>query len=101
MQSTSIDTFYAQVAADAALCYQLTTGATSRDELIARAVAEGQSRGYTFGHEEAAQWLAQRRAAADAQTPVSQELSDEQLEAVAGGKEPYGKYDGYEQIRFY
>ena len=91
MQPTSIDSFYAQIAADPALQQQLTGGATSRAEVIERAVAQAQRQGHTFSPEETAQWLAQRTAAAASSAP--EELSDEQLEVVAGGKDRLNKVD--------
>ncbi len=90
MQPTSLDSFYAHIAADPALQQQLTAGTPRSEELVARAVAEGQRRGYIFSPAEVAQWLAQRSAAA---ASVPEELSDEQLEVVAGGKDRLNKVD--------
>ena len=86
MQSISIDTFYAQVVADPALFQRLSAGALNSDQLLRRAVAEANKQGYTFSDEEIGQWIARRNAEVGEVVLVPEELSDEQLEVVAGGK---------------
>jgi len=81
MSKTNIDLFAAQVAQDPAMQHALTSGVTATAQLVDRAVVAGQQAGLAFTPAEAEAWLAEHiRNAADG------ELSDVQLESVAGGK---------------
>lgn len=81
MSQTNVDLFYAKLNADPAALSALTSGATSPADLVERAVAAGQAQGLPFTAAEAESWLAQQYAVSD-----DGELSDLQLEGVAGGK---------------
>jgi len=91
MSQANIDLFAAKVAQDPALLSALTAGATAPAEFVERAVAAGQEAGLPFTPAEAEAWLV-------AQTSIdkSGELSDVQLESVAGGgfKGIYGDLKG-------
>lgn len=91
MSQTNIDLFAAKVSQDHALLSALTAGVTAPTEFVERAVAAGQEAGLPFTPAEAEAWLA-------AQTTIdkSGELSDVQLESVAGGgfKGIYGDLKG-------
>ena len=78
---TNIDSFYRTVAQNPALLSKITTDVSSPDEFIDRAVALAKDEGYAIDRTEAKTWI-------DAQIAANQngELSDVQLEAVAGGK---------------
>lgn len=79
--SSNIDQFYLLVAKNPAMASALTANVPTQDELIARAVAMGKENGLAFSQEEARAWLE-----VQATAERSGELSDVQLEAVAGGK---------------
>lgn len=81
MSQTNIDLFAAKVAQDHALLSALTTNVSNRAELVERAVAAGQEAGLPFTPADAEAWLAEKTKA-----DTQGELSDTQLEAVAGGK---------------
>jgi len=81
MSQTNIDLFAAKVAQDPALLSALTTDVTAPAEFVERAVAAGQAAGLPFTPAEAEAWLAEKTKA-----DTHGELSDTQLEAVAGGK---------------
>lgn len=82
MSQANLELFYDKVIQHPALLNALTSGVTTPDEFIARVVMMGNAQGYTFTHEEADAWIAAHAAAND-----SGELSDMQLEAIAGGKQ--------------
>jgi hypothetical protein len=77
----NIETFYQSVAQSPATLTQLTSGVQSPDEFIERAVAMGNEQGYTFTREEATSWIN-----GQIESRKNGELSDVQLEGVAGGK---------------
>lgn len=81
MSQANIDLFAAKVAQDQALLSSLTTGIVAPSEFVERAIAAGQEAGLAFTPAEAQAWIA-----AQATTDKSGELSDVQLEGVAGGK---------------
>ncbi|NJS09141.1 MAG: Nif11-like leader peptide family natural product precursor [Microcoleus sp. CSU_2_2] len=64
--------------------------APDRESLVNMAMEVGQQKGYSFTVDEVEQVLAAQSAASEAG-----ELSDQQLEAVAGGKRPKGSADVY------
>jgi len=80
MSQANLDLFAAKVSQDPALLSALTAGVTAPTEFVERAVAAGQEAGLSFTPAEAEAWLA-------GQTTLdkSGELSDVQLESVAGG----------------
>jgi predicted ribosomally synthesized peptide with nif11-like leader len=80
MSFESANQFYQQVLQEPALLQQFQS-APDRESLANLAVEVGQQKGYSFTAEEVEQALAAQSAASEAG-----ELSDRQLEAVAGGK---------------
>jgi hypothetical protein len=81
MSQAHAQKYYDIVAKDPALLDSLGAGTKSADEFIARAIAAAKQQGLEFSAEEAKTYLeAQEADSADG------ELSDQQLEAVAGGK---------------
>jgi len=80
MSQANIALFHAKLSSDAALLHSLTAGASSLAEVAARAVAVGHAHGFDFSLAEAEAWLAAQDSAAQ-----TDELSDSQLAAVAGG----------------
>ena len=78
---TNIENFYRSVAQNPALLNKITTDVSSPDEFIDRAVALAKDEGYAIDRTEAKSWI-------DAQITAKSngELSDVQLEGVAGGK---------------
>lgn len=81
MSLAQIEQFYAIATHDGPLQDKLAEGGASVDQIIANAVREGQALGYVFTLDEATAWMKNRQA-----TSANGELSDHQLEAVAGGK---------------
>jgi predicted ribosomally synthesized peptide with nif11-like leader len=82
MSFESVNQFYQEVMQDPALLEQFQS-APDRESLANLAVEVGLQNGYSFTIDEVEQALAAQNAASEAG-----ELSDEQLEAVAGGKGP-------------
>ena len=80
MSQTAIETFYAQLSDNPDLFQQLLEGVQSADEFIERAITAARSQGLNFSHQEAWNWLQ------EVLPQTRQELSDHQLESVAGGK---------------
>ena len=78
---TNIENFYRSVAQNPALLNKITTDVSTPDEFIDRAVAVAKDEGYAIDRTEAKSWI-------DAQITAKSngELSDVQLEGVAGGK---------------
>jgi predicted ribosomally synthesized peptide with nif11-like leader len=76
-----IEKFYNAVAQNPALLARLTTTAGTPEEFIDGAVKEAKAQGFSITHEEARSWI-------DGQIAARQngELTDVQLERVAGGK---------------
>jgi predicted ribosomally synthesized peptide with nif11-like leader len=82
MSFESVNQFYQEVMQEPALLEQFQS-APDQESLANMAVEMGQQNGYSFTIDEVKQALAAQSAASEAG-----ELSDEQLEAVAGGKRP-------------
>ena len=78
---TNIENFYRTVVQNPALLNKITTGASTPDEVIDRAVAVAKDEGYTIDRQEASTWIESQIAARQ-----RGELTDVQLESVAGGK---------------
>ena len=78
---TNIENFYRTVVQNPALLNKITTGANSPDEFIDRAITVAKDEGYTIDRQEAGTWINSQISAKS-----NGELSDVQLEAVAGGK---------------
>jgi predicted ribosomally synthesized peptide with nif11-like leader len=76
-----MEQFYAKAAKDPALQAKLVEGAKSPQDFLRNIVETARSQGYQFTAEEAGAWVEKNH-------PVKAggELSDSQLEAVAGGK---------------
>ena len=81
MSQAHIERFYAIASKDQPLLDKMMADAKSNDDFIANAVAEGNALGYSFSVEEANAWIRKEQ-----ELKVSGELSDSQLESVAGGK---------------
>ena len=81
MSQAHIEQFYKKVVADPALFQNLVDGAETPEQFIQRAVAAAQSDGLQVDVAEATAWIEGQM-----QARASGELSDAQLEAVAGGK---------------
>jgi hypothetical protein len=77
----NIEAFYKSVAQSPAALQQLTAGVQTPDEFIDRAVTVGQEQGYSFTRAEASTWIN-----GQIEARKNGELSDVQLEGVAGGK---------------
>jgi hypothetical protein len=77
----SIETFYKSVAQNPAALSELTTGVQTPEEFIDRAVSIGNEQGYQFTRDEASTWINSQ-----IEARKNGELSDVQLEGVAGGK---------------
>ncbi|NJK66420.1 MAG: Nif11-like leader peptide family natural product precursor [Microcoleus sp. SU_5_3] len=80
MSVESVNQLYQEVMQESALLQQFQA-APDRESLANLAVEVGQQNGYSFTIDEVKQALAAQSAASEAE-----ELTDEQLEAVAGGK---------------
>lgn len=81
MANQGLEDFYAKVMADQALQSQLT-GAPDVQSFVAMAVRLGQEHGYTFTADEVVARLGKQDS--------NVELSDKELEAVAGGYVSFG-----------
>ena len=81
MSEAHAQKYYELVAKDPALLESLGEGTKSADEFIARAIAAAKQQGLEFTAEEASTYME-----AQAAEKGGGELSDQQLEAVAGGK---------------
>ena len=80
MSVETVNQFYQEVMQEPALLQQFQS-APDQESLVNIAVEVGQQKGYSFTTSEVEQALAAQNAASE-----TEELSDEQLEAVAGGK---------------
>jgi predicted ribosomally synthesized peptide with nif11-like leader len=85
MSQMHIEKFYEIAANDQALLGQLIGDTSSPEEFVENVVAAAKERGLSFSAEEANTWIAAQQA-----TKANDELSDTQLEGVAGGKEGKG-----------
>jgi hypothetical protein len=81
MSAGQIEQFYGRASKDRAIFNQLTAGTQTPDEFIDKAVALGAQAGFTFSRDEADAWIKKQ-----IEAKASGELSDLQLESVAGGK---------------
>jgi hypothetical protein len=81
MSQAHIEQFYGKAVKDPALVNKMLMGTKGPDDFIRNAVKEGKNQGYEFSYEEADAWIKKQQKA-----KASGELSDSQLEAVAGGK---------------
>jgi predicted ribosomally synthesized peptide with nif11-like leader len=81
MSVAHIEQFYSKAVKDPALVNKMVQGFKSPDDFIRSAVVEGKKQGYDFTYEEADAWIKKQQKA-----KASGELSDSQLESVAGGK---------------
>jgi predicted ribosomally synthesized peptide with nif11-like leader len=84
MSQMHIEKFYEIAANDQALLGQLIGDTSSPEQFVEKAVAAAKERGLNFSAEEANTWIATQQA-----TKANDELSDTQLEGVAGGKGGY------------
>lgn len=80
MSKTSLEAFHTHLKHHPLQLQQLLEGAPDTEKLIQRAIACACEQGLAFTPQEAREWLQQNGPLAD------QELSDNQLESVAGGK---------------
>ena len=80
MSHSQIDAFHAQLQANPELFRQLMHGVDSAEAFIERAISEAKAQGYHFDKQELCTWIEHIT------VPEASELSDTQLEAVAGGK---------------
>jgi predicted ribosomally synthesized peptide with nif11-like leader len=81
MSQAHAQKYYELVAKDPALLESLAEGTNSSDEFLARVVAAAKQQGLEFTVEEAKTYLESA-----GNEKADGELSDQQLEAVAGGK---------------
>jgi predicted ribosomally synthesized peptide with nif11-like leader len=81
MSAGQIEQFYGRVSKDPAMFNQLAAGTQTPDEFIDRAVALGAQTGFSFSRDEADAWIKKQ-----IEAKANGELSDMQLEGVAGGK---------------
>ncbi|HAA33511.1 MAG TPA: Nif11-like leader peptide family natural product precursor [Cyanobacteria bacterium UBA8553] len=83
MPVESVNQFYQEVMQEPALLQQFQA-VRDRESLVNLAVEVAQQKGYSFTVDEVKQALTAQSSAGEAQ-----ELSDQQLEAVAGGREKF------------
>ncbi|MBI4983901.1 MAG: Nif11-like leader peptide family natural product precursor [Rhodocyclales bacterium] len=81
MSQAQIEQFASRVKNDPAMFNKLTAGTQTPDEFIDKAVALGVATGFTFSRAEADGWIKSQ-----IEAKANGELSDLQLEGVAGGK---------------
>ncbi|MFM9970691.1 MAG: hypothetical protein ACKVQK_20055 [Burkholderiales bacterium] len=86
MSVAHVEQFYGRAANNMALFHKMVEGTQSPNDFIANAVKEAQTMGYSFTFEEADTWIKKQQ-----QIKASGELTDSQLEVVAGGKN--GNFD--------
>jgi predicted ribosomally synthesized peptide with nif11-like leader len=82
MSQAHVEQFAARVKNDPAMFNKLVAGTQTPGQFIDKAIALGKETGFTFTKEEADGWVQQQIKAKQ-----NGELSDLQLESVAGGKE--------------
>ncbi len=85
MSQAHIEQFYAIASKDDKLLAKMMEGTSSPDDFVANAVKEAKTLGYTFTAEEGSAWIKKQQ-----DIKASGELSDSQLESVAGGKTAKG-----------
>jgi predicted ribosomally synthesized peptide with nif11-like leader len=81
MSTGQIEQFYSRASSDPAILNKLMADTQTPDEFIDKAVALGAEAGFTFSRDEADAWIKEQ-----IEAKASGELSDLQLEGVAGGK---------------
>lgn len=81
MSTGQIEQFYSRASSDPAILNKLMADTQTPDEFIDKAVALGAEAGFTFSRDEADAWIKKQ-----IEAKASGELSDLQLEGVAGGK---------------
>ncbi len=81
MSTAHIEQFYAKSLKDPAAVQAMLSGTSGPEDFIRNAVAAGKAQGFDFTYEEADAWIKNQQ-----KMKASGELSDSQLEAVAGGK---------------
>jgi hypothetical protein len=81
MSQAHIEQFYGKALKDPALINKMAAGTKGPDDFIRNAVKEGKNQGFEFSYEEADTWIKNQQ-----KMKASGELSDSQLEGVAGGK---------------
>ena len=81
MSVGQIEQFYSRAKSDPAILNKLMGGTQTPDEFIDKAVAIGAETGFSFSRDEADTWIKSQ-----IEAKASGELSDLQLEGVAGGK---------------
>lgn len=81
MSEAHIERFYEMASKDKALFAEMLKGTDGPDKFISNVVETAKERGFEFTHEEAAGWIKRQQ-----EIKASGELSDAQLEGVAGGK---------------
>lgn len=79
----SVNHFFQEVSQDPELQLQFQS-VTDRESLVNKAVALGQEKSYSFSSTEVSEWLESMTAQHQSQSDTSGELSDSELEAVAG-----------------
>lgn len=79
MSTAQLEKFVEVLSQDPAILQSATAGTDKLDQLLLNLVQSGKERGYDFSVDEARAWASQCAA------PASGELSDETLDAVAGG----------------
>ncbi|MFM9970692.1 MAG: hypothetical protein ACKVQK_20060 [Burkholderiales bacterium] len=88
MSVSHIEQFYTRAINDQVLVQKMMEGTNGPNDFVANAVKEGKTMGYDFTFEEADGWIKKQQ-----EIKASGELSDSQLEVVAGGK--YDKTNQY------
>ncbi len=81
MSQAHIEKFYRKVMSNQALVIKLAEGVQTPEDFLHKAVALAREDGYEFTEREAERWIRTELAMRDAN-----ELSDTELESVAGGK---------------
>ncbi|MEG3929910.1 Nif11-like leader peptide family natural product precursor [Microcoleus sp. N9_B2] len=79
----SVNHFFQEVSQDPELQLQFQS-VTDRESLVNKAVALGKEKSYSFSSTEVSEWLESVTAQHQSQSDTSGELSDSELEAVAG-----------------
>ncbi|CAK0762138.1 Nif11 domain-containing protein [Gammaproteobacteria bacterium] len=82
MSQAQIEQFYGRAVNDQAILGKLLLNTQTPDEFIDKAVSMGAETGFQFSRDEADSWIKRQ-----IEAKANGELSDMQLEAVAGGKE--------------
>ncbi|MEG4349417.1 Nif11-like leader peptide family natural product precursor [Microcoleus sp. LAD1_D3] len=88
----NVNHFFQEVSQDPELQLQFQS-VTDRESLVNTAVALGQERSYNFSSTEVSEWLESMNAQHQSQSDTSGELSDSELDTVAGAG-PWGALVG-------